>query len=272
MRTLHSPLAGKRIVVTRTPEQSSVLLRDLKSTGAEPIVLPCVEFRPPEDCASLDAQLARIADFDFVVLTSPNAAKFFCDALRRVSRSPKELSGMQVEVAAIGATTHLVATLEGINGTLAAPDVRSGREFVQEFAPSASGKKIFLPQSDQAPPYIADELRKAGAKVTSVVAYRTCMPESVDSEQLDRIRREGADVFVFASPSAFRNFAATFGGADLKRFAEESVFAAIGPTTAQAIREANVPVEIEAVQPSSQGIIDAMIEYFGKQKQEKVRR
>jgi uroporphyrinogen III methyltransferase / synthase len=265
------PLSGKRIVITRPPEQSDSLVRDLKAAGAETTVLPCVEFRPPEDRGSLDATLSRIGNFDWVVLTSPNAAKFFCDGLRRVNRSPKSLTQLGVKVAVIGASTQLEATQEKLDAKLAAPDVRSGSEFVAAFSPNVRGKKILMPQSDLATPHVAEGLREAGAEVTSVVAYRTCMPESLDIERVSRIRREGADVFIFASPSAFRNFAKIVGKAAVDRFAAQAAFAAIGPTTAQAIREADVAVEIMALKPSSTGIIEAMIEYFANEKSQKAR-
>jgi uroporphyrinogen-III synthase len=88
------------------------------------------------------------------------------------------------------------------------------------------------------------------------------MPESLQGSELERVQRDGADVFVFASPSAFRNFAKTVGPDELQRFADRSAFAAIGPTTAEAIRGAGLPVKIEAAKPSSSEVVQAIVEYF----------
>ncbi len=264
MSTADTALEGKRVVLTRTPEQSTALAEDLMRRGARVIVLPCVEFRPPEDCAPLDAVLSRLPDFDWIVFTSQVAVQFFSNRLRELgprlaTASPESQSP---RIAALGNATANAATKEGRHVRFVSAEARSGREFVAAFAREANAKKILLPQSDQAMTMIADGLREAGATVTAVVAYRTCMPESLDAEALNRIRGEGADVFVFASPSAFRNFARIVGDAALKRFAAESVFAAIGPTTAQAIRETGFRAEIQAAKPKSDEIVNAMIEYF----------
>jgi uroporphyrinogen-III synthase len=253
-------LAGKRIVLTRAAEQPDELRGELIRRGVLVLVLPCVEFRPPEDCAALDVALSRLPEFDWVAFTSQNAVRFFCRRLRESGRVLPDLT--LPRTAALGKATANAAAKEGLHVDFVAREARSGSEFVGEFAYAANGKKVLLPQSDQAAPAIADALRKAGASVTAVVAYRTCVPESLGSGVVNRIRRDGADVFVFASPSAFRNFAQLLGESGVKQFAQQSVFAVIGPTTAQAVRGAGFPVAIEAARPGARGLVDAIVEYF----------
>lgn len=272
MKVAERPLAGKRIVITRSPEQSGVLTQELKGSGATVILLPFVEFLLPSDTGALDSALARLSQFDWVVFTSPNGVRFFCQRLRELGREPSELPAPLPLVAAIGVATASAATKEGLEVEFVLADVRGGREFAERFSSAAiHGKKILLPQSDLADGHIREAL-KEGAAVTEVVAYRTCMPESLHGHELEQVKRDGADVFVFASPSAFRNFAKTVGPEELKRFADRSVFAAIGPTTAEAIRDAGVQVKIEAAKPSSSEIVQAIVEYFAAKPSEAVRR
>ncbi|HKV06291.1 MAG TPA: uroporphyrinogen-III synthase [Candidatus Acidoferrales bacterium] len=266
----NNALNGKRIVLTRSSEQAGILLQQLKGRGAQVIALPFVEFRPPGDFAPLDSALSRLVEFDWIVFTSQNAVRFFCTRMRELSPATVNPAAFP-RVAAIGDATAGAAAAEGLRVEFVASGVRSGREFVAEFSRNARARKILLPQSDQAGDDFAAGLRDGGAIVTPVVAYRTCMPESLDSEGLTRLRREGADVFLFASPSAFHNFARAVGRSELNRFARDSIFAAIGPTTAQAIRKAGVPVGIEAAKPSSDEIVKAMIAHFSKPKQAKAR-
>ena len=272
MHTPDNPLAGKRIVITRAPEQSGALLDELKSSGAQVIFLPFVEFRPPEDCGPLDDALSRLSEFDWIVFTSQNDARFFCGRLRELGRDFVSLPSPRPKIAALGTATSDAAASQGLNADLVTRDARSGREFVAQFSQNVRGKKIFLPQSDHADAHVTDSLREAGAQVTSVVAYRTCMPESLDGEKLDLVRRDGADAFVFASPSAFRNFARSVGADRLKSYSEHSVFVTIGPTTARAIRDAGVRVKIEAAKPNSREIVKAMMEYFSKDARAKAHR
>jgi uroporphyrinogen-III synthase len=262
MRMPATPLKGKRVILTRANEQSGALVRALKNSGAEVSVLPCVEFREAEEFTSLDNALRRLGEFDWLVFTSQNAVKFFSRRLRELRCDPINLPEPRPKVAAIGPATRDAAIRGGWDVGRTVAGIRSGTEFAAKIAGKTKGKKILLPQSDLASPLIVDRLRKAGAIVTSVVAYRTCVPKSLDGQQIDLIRREGADVLVFASPSALRNFAQAVGRASFARFGEQSAFAAIGPTTARAIRDAGVPVAMEAAKPNPFAIIKVMTQYF----------
>jgi uroporphyrinogen III methyltransferase / synthase len=269
--TPEKPLSGKRIVITRAPEQAGILLQELKASGAEVIVLPFVEFRPPEDRGPFDAALSRLSEFDWIVFTSRNAVKFFCERLHELGRDLPSVASSRPKIAAIGAVTGDAAAREGLAPDVVAREARSGGEFVAQFSPKARGRRILLPQSEQSDGHVAEGLRESGALVTSVVAYRTCMPESLDRDELNRVCRDGADAFIFASPSAFRNFARTLGSEELKRFGEHSTVVAIGPTTTQAIRETGVPVKAEAATPSAREIVRAIIDYFSAAERAKVR-
>ena len=272
MPDIPKPLKGKRVVLTRAHEQSATLQRALEKGGAEVIVLPCVEFCAADNLAPLDESLHQLAEFDWLVFTSQNAVKFFSRRLRETRCDPMNLSEPRPRVAAIGPATRDVAVRAGWDAELKDTGIRSGSEFAAKMVGKAKGKRFLLPQSDLAAPHIADRLREAGAIVTSVVAYQTCVPKSLDGEQVDRIRREGADAVIFASPSALRNFAQVLGPLAFKRMGEKSAFVAIGPTTARAIRDAGVPVAMEAAKPNPYAIIKAMAEYFAKPERKKISR
>ena len=61
-------LEGRRVIVTRAPEQSKELLERLEELGAEAVLLPLVRFVEPENTADLDQAIRsldtiRLADF-----------------------------------------------------------------------------------------------------------------------------------------------------------------------------------------------------------------
>ena len=76
------PLAGKRIVVTRAPEQSHELVHALEHLGAEVLSLPMVSFAPPEDWQELDERLRRLDLFDAILFLSQNAVRSIFDRVR----------------------------------------------------------------------------------------------------------------------------------------------------------------------------------------------
>lgn len=71
------PLEGRRIVITRAPEQSGELQLLLEQLGAEVLFLPMVRFLDPEDTADLDMAIDSLGDFAWLVFTSANAGRFF---------------------------------------------------------------------------------------------------------------------------------------------------------------------------------------------------
>ena len=102
-KSAHSgPLAGKRIVVTRAPEQAGELIHALEALGAEVLQLPTVSFAPPENPADFDAALARAADFDWILFTSQNAVRFFCSRWMELGRERAQLASVRGNVAAVG--------------------------------------------------------------------------------------------------------------------------------------------------------------------------
>jgi uroporphyrinogen III methyltransferase / synthase len=271
MAAAERSLAGKRIVMTRAPEQAPTFFRALSEAGASVILFPCIDFAAPEDWGPLDSALARLNEFDWIAFTSQNAVRFFRQRQREVGAAQSIPPARRPKVAALGTATADVATKEGLPPDFVASSARSGLEFVAAFAPLARGKKVLLPQSDQARDRIAGALHDLGVMVTSVVAYRTCVPESLDREALAGIRREGADMIFFGSPSAFRNFEQTAGKAAMKQFAKDSAFGAIGPTTAGAIRDAGLQVQFESPHPGTSEIVTAMKKYFAEKERAKAR-
>ena len=75
------PLAGRRIVVTRAARQSGGLRERLEQQGAEVLLLPTIEIAPPDSYAPLDDALRHASDFDWLVVTSANAARVIGERL-----------------------------------------------------------------------------------------------------------------------------------------------------------------------------------------------
>src|SRR5258706_5092486 len=94
-----SPLAGKRVVITRAASQSAALIVALKAEGAEVVSLPLIQILPPLDFAPLDSAVHNLANFDWLIFTSQNAVTALAD---RISVIPNAAAGASVRVAAVG--------------------------------------------------------------------------------------------------------------------------------------------------------------------------
>jgi uroporphyrinogen-III synthase len=250
------PLANKRIVVTRAPEQAQSLVHELERLGGEVILLPVVAFEAPEDSGPLDRALGELPSFDWVLFTSQNAVRFFS---RRVEHLG--VGKPAQHIAALGPATAEVAKQQGFSVDYVATH-HTAHGLASELQASVKGSRVLLPHSDRADDQIAKALREVGAEVADVVAYRTVAPGALDQAVLDRIRGGEVDVTIFASPSAFHNLAGFLGVSTLVKLAESVQFAAIGPTTARAMRESGVRVHIEAEEASAAGLADAIAKHY----------
>lgn len=249
------------MVVTRATEQAHELAHSLEALGGDVLLLPTVSFAAVEDSQAFDAVLRRVAEFDWILFTSQNAVRFFCRRIRELGLSVAALQARRPLVAAVGPATAMAAKSEGFRVDTV-PKNHSGEALAQELWGAIGDRKVLLPRSDRADDRLPNALREAGAKVTEIVAYRTAAPDSVDPGILKKIRDAEVDAIVFASPSAFRFLSECLGAAELAELSNRVQFAAIGPTTARALREEGARVEIEANESSAAGLADSIAKFY----------
>ena len=242
------PLAGRRIVLTRPRDQVGPLAEALERLGATVLTVSLVHIGPIEDARPLDAALARLESYRWIVFTSANGVAGVRERLGGNSL-PED-----TRVAAVGpATADGVRTL-GVEAEFV-PDRFAAEEIAAGLGP-LQGVRVLLAQADIASPSLAVELRSRGALVDAVTAYRTVAidPSPRDVSELER----GVDAIVLASGSAARSLATSPVG----KLAAPGVIVCIGPKTAQAAREVGLPVGLVADEATSEGIIDALMSHF----------
>jgi uroporphyrinogen-III synthase len=248
-----SGLAGRTVLVTRPREQAWQLCDPLRERGARPIEFPTIAIRAA-DPAALDAEIRRLDQFSWVVLTSANGARVFADRMAQVR--PRGLPP-SLRVAAVGPATAGAATDRGL------PVVAMPREFSGAALPTAlgdlEGRAVLLPRADIGREETVAALRAAGAAVTDVTTYHT-VPDAPDPEAR-RALSAGVDVATFTSPSAVRNFAALLGD-DAQRLLERSAVACLGGTTAAASRGLGFSVHVQPATATIAALVDALDAHF----------
>ena len=260
----NQPLVGKRIVVTRAPEQAGELIRELERLGAEVLILPTVSFAPPSDWQPVDSALRAIDEFDWILLTSQNAVRFLAQRFGELKLDVKSLPVRKPSFAVVGAATAQAASEAGFRVDYTARE-HSGEGLARELQASLKNSRVLLPRSDRADDRLPTSLREAGAHVTEVVAYRTAAPRQLDAQIVNRVQRAEVGAIVFASPSAYHNLSDVIGAKQLAELSSRVDFAAIGPTTARALREAGARVAIEANESSAAGLADAIAKHYRRQ-------
>jgi uroporphyrinogen III methyltransferase/synthase len=253
------PLDGKRIVVTRAAAQAHVLKNRLEELGARVLLLPAVSFSEPADTSALDRAIGALESYDWVLFTSANAVRFFASRCRKVSGTVR--ASARLRCAAVGPATASAAAAEGLTIDYVAKEFL-GVALARELSASLAGKRVLLPRSDHAGRDLPDALRTAGAEVTEIVAYRTGGVGAAEPGVIEAVREARVDVVSFFSPSAVENLRGEFGVEVLSRLGARAAFAAVGPVTAAALRNAGLPVAVEAEQATAESMVTAITKYF----------
>ncbi len=266
-----SPLAGKRVVITRSESQSATLSEALRAKGAEIVSLPLIRMAPPDDLAPLDAVLRNLSTFDWLIFTSQNAVAAVMDrftALRTgvIPDGARDLSSVSgippasLHVAAVGKSTAEATEAAGF--VVAHTGKGTAADLVYELADKLRGKRVFLPRSDRAAADLVAQLRDLGADITEVVVYRTITLDSVDQNKRESISE--VDAIVFFSPSAVNAFLALVKSGVLASPRTDTAVGAIGPVTRGALLEAGLRCDFEAQEPSVNEIVVALTTRFAK--------
>jgi uroporphyrinogen III methyltransferase/synthase len=227
-------------VITRAEDDAVPLARRLESLGAIPLVVPAirVEFTDP---ARLDAALANIRDYDWIIFTSRHGVE-------AVFRRTPSIRGPRV--AAIGPATANELQRHGVQPDVV-PEVHIAEAIMEEIG-EVRGSKILLPQADIARRAIADLLCERGAIVDDIPVYHTG-PASGERPDL-----RGVDAVTFTSSSTVKNFLATGpvpSGAKV---------VCIGPITAATAREYGLDVTEVAETYTEDGLIAALLTILGR--------
>ncbi|KAL9190780.1 hypothetical protein ACHAXT_000486 [Thalassiosira profunda] len=190
--------------------------------------LPCIEHADCPDTDKLAPTLAS-SQFDYVAITSPEAAKVMASAWIEAGR-PK-----LGNVAAVGKATQEALTQYGIEVAFV-PSKATAATLVKELPPSDTAvdagraTTLLYPASAKAQETLQKGLEKRGFDVTRLNTYDT-VPASWSDEQISLA--QSATIACFASPSAVKAW--------LKNTAElqtpRALACCIGETSASACRE-----------------------------------
>lgn len=252
------PLFGKRIVVTRSREQASELVRRLTELGADVLEIPTIRIKPAKKIGELREAIKHVGLYDWLVFTSPNGVAAFFQEFFRQHADLRDLG--VAKIAAIGAATaeklgelHLAVDLQPIEFTSEA--------LLAEFKKSAccENLKFLLPRADLADQRLANGLAELGGIVDDLDAYET-VPDTEDrTGHRARLLREGADVITFSSSSTVQNFCNLVDVADLQRRFPQIRVVSIGTQTTRAAQACRLRVDAEAPVHTIPGLVDTVV-------------
>lgn len=251
-------------MITRAAAQSEALRLELSARGAAPVVLPLVSFAAPSDFAPLDRAIAEIQRFDWMIFTSAQAVRAMMQRAADLQH-PLVRTESQWRVACVGPVTAEAAR----NAKLPVEYIavtHNGVALANELGGKLQGKNVLLPRSDRGHPDLPEALQRYGARVTEVIAYRTLRPAETDADGWKKIINGQADAILFFSPSAVQHFTELVGSEKLLRMQDILAMTAVGPVTANALREAGIQRAVVAADTTAASVLEVLESYFAAAK------
>jgi len=267
-------LEGARVLVTRHPDRSASLVSALRETGAEPLLLPLIDFERASDQHSLDVAFDALGAgaYAWLVVSSVTTVQVLeAKAAERGAALSAWLPG-SLQVAAVGPATR--RALEGLDIAVdLAPAGQQSGAGLLEVWPAGQGS-VLLPQADVADPRLRRGLEARGASVQAVTAYQTVdfpadprrslvappAPQGPEAAILTLADAKAAvdagtlHAVVAASPSAARRVHAGLSPLG------DCLLVAIGRSTATEARALGLPVAAIAEEPTASGLVAAVIQ------------
>src|SRR5438477_1482407 len=252
------PLLGKKIVVTRSRKQASVLSNKLRAFGAHVIELPTIRIEPPSNLREFAEVVQEAHIYDWIVFTSTNGVQAFFDIFFKLYDDAREIGGARI--ATIGPATaqrvkdfHLHVDLQ--------PEEFVAEAVVREFKKQGSveNERILVVRAEKARNVLPKGLSGLGAIVDEAFAYRN-LPETRDpTGARQQLAKRGADLITFTSSSTVENFLSL--GLPWPKGMQ---VASIGPITSQTARDNGLKVEVEAKRHDIDGLVEAIGAFFAR--------
>lgn len=260
------PLFGRRVVVTRARHQASELLGLLAAQGADAVSVPCLDIAAPTDLEPLVHAARNLDQFDGVILSSPNGARAWFDALAGVDVDVRILHGKGI--AAIGTGTAAACWERGIRPDIVPTAARA--EGLVEVLGSRGllGRRWLHVRADEGRELIGEAIRAAGGVYHLVVGYRVVRPRAPAMllRSLLPVAHggEGADAICFASGKTARHFLETLREAHGEGLSAEVLarakLIALGPVTAAAMEAAGLRVDAVAAGLTDEAMVAAVLQ------------
>jgi uroporphyrinogen III methyltransferase/synthase len=253
------PLFGRCIVVTRPRHQAGAFVDRLRDAGADVLCAPSIDLVPPRSWAPVDAAIAQLHRFDWVVFTSANGVEKFFARLRERRCDVRALQ--RAHLAAVGPQTAEALGSRGLLVDIVPDEYRAEGVAAALQQAGIAGSRVLLPRAASAREILPELLRAAGANVEEVAVYET-VRASTDASVVRQSLVDGrVDLVTFTSSSTVKSFLASLGDDAVPLLARTAI-GCIGPITAETARAMGLQVVLQPRDYTIPAFAEAIIAYF----------
>lgn len=267
-----TPLKGRVVAVTRPTGQAEEAGELIRQKGGVPYYIPAIEIKPlsnPEPVKKLISEL-QSGTVDYTILMSTNGVKYFFAAAHEVNQTHLLYSGLAKScVVAVGPKTAEALQEFKVKVDLV-PQKYSGEGLLEALKDiDLVGKRIRMARTSNAPQMLSQALKARGANVEEIYVYESGLPvdEAMKTRFYEDLVGGRIDALLFGSglsaKNIFKMLTEKTSMERLRRFFKEKVtVVAIGPTTAEALRELEVNVDVVPEDYLFDNALDALSKYW----------
>jgi len=257
MRSGPAP-ASLSVLLTRPARDDDPFAAALEARGLRVLAVPTVATAPAAPGGPLDAAVARLGAYAWVVLTSAIGVDALAEAARRAGLA-LPLPVCPPRWAAVGPATARAIERLGVQVDVVAGPGAAALPGALAANGALRGARILLPRADAADDELPARLRDGGALVEAVVAYHTIEAPAGSTGPLARALDDPTlGAVVVASGSAVRGLVALATACGRRARLDRVPVVSIGPSTSSVARSLGVPVAAEAMRPTPAAVADAV--------------
>ncbi len=255
-------LFGQRILLTRPRDQIGPMWEWLADLGAELMVQPAIRIGDPPDWAPVDAALAELERYGWLVFSSANGVRYLLERLldgggdlRRLTRSKlacigpataEELGRYHLRADLVPGEYRAEALAEALMGRCLGGDAEGG-------GGETEPPRFLLARASRGREVLAERLRAAGGVVDQVVVYSSTDVEQADEEVAVAMSAGRIDWVTVTSSAIARSLVALFGE-ELRK----ARLASISPVTSETLRRLGHEPAAEATEYTTEGLVEAI--------------
>ena len=255
------PLFGLRIGITRAEEQSEPEIKRALELGAQPVLLPTIEIGPPADWEPVDAVIAGLDEYQWLVFTSANGVNFFLNRLWETGYDARKLA--RLKIATIGPSTAEALQQFHLRADLI-PDQYRAEALAAALKPLVQGQKILWAGANRGREVLQTELAEVSATVDKIVVYENQDVTSWGSESLELLESGEIDWIGLSSPSIARNFSRLLTEDIRQHLGSRTRLVSISPVTTQAAKDVGLQIDAEAEEYLWDGIFAAIQKHVSR--------